>query len=173
MLRGKVSVVRVFTGRWAERQVDTWTEQGKEAEGLGKLFKHGSGIVQGVNVNVEEGRMRLGIVRLFVGWQRRLVSKDMHDKCFLVTRGLSERIKQALGMGNQQVGYVFLVDGNCRIRWAGNAEAEDEERASMLRCVVKLVQEMKKLQDAGEGAKNVNERQRLSTLVARLPDILR
>ncbi|KAI4151675.1 MAG: hypothetical protein LQ340_003370 [Diploschistes diacapsis] len=172
VLRGRINIIRVFTGTWAERQADTWTEHGDERVALGNILDAGEGIVQGVNINIEENNLRARLVRFFMRWQRRLAPQKVHGRYFLVTRGVTDEIRHALGMFNTQVGYMFLVDGNCRVRWAGNAVAGDEERASFLRGLVKLIQEMKKLQDLGEGSKDSAARQRLSFLASRLPVIL-
>ena len=37
-----------------------------------------------------------------------------------------------MGMVNSRIGYVYLVDENMRIRWAGCAEAKDEEARGLL-----------------------------------------
>ena len=36
-----------------------------------------------------------------------------------------------MGLGNKIVGYVFLVDKNCKIRWAGTGLAFPEEVESL------------------------------------------
>ena len=172
VLKGQcVSVVRVYTGRWAEGQANTWLEEEK----LDKLLNEGqkADILQRVNVNIEENAMKIRIVKMFMGWQRRVVEAKLHGMNFLVTRGVTDQIRQALGMMNSQIGYVFLVDGYCRIRWAGCAEAGKEEKDSLLRGVVKLVQDLKKLQDLGEESADPVERQRLNSFVVRVPALLR
>jgi hypothetical protein len=39
-----------------------------------------------------------------------------------------------MGMTNSRVGYVYLVDEECRIRWAGCADAMKEESEALERC---------------------------------------
>lgn len=168
VLRGRVSLVRIYTGTWAERQANTWTEEAR----LRKLLKDGEGVVQMIDVNVEENAMKARIVKMFMWWQRRGVEQPRHGMYFLVTRGITEEIRHALGIFNGQVGYVFLVDGHCRVRWAGSAEADAEEKASLVRGLVKLVQEMKKMQDTDRGSADPAARQRLSSFTARIPAIL-
>ena len=50
-------------------------------------------------------------------------------------------MKEAVGLLNDKGGYVYLVDHECRIRWAGSAIAEDAEKESMVRGLVRLVRE--------------------------------
>ena len=50
-------------------------------------------------------------------------------------------VKEAIGLVNDKGGYVYLVDGEGRIRWAGSAVAENKEKESMVRGLRRLVQE--------------------------------
>ena len=50
-------------------------------------------------------------------------------------------MKEAIGFLNEAAGYVYLVDSECRIRWAGSAGAEAHERESLVRGVRKLIAE--------------------------------
>jgi ATPase complex subunit ATP10 len=43
-----------------------------------------------------------------------------------VGKGLSEDVRDAMGLLNSQVGYVYLVDTECRIRWAGSGNTWKE-----------------------------------------------
>ena len=44
-------------------------------------------------------------------------------------------------MMNSKVGYVYLLDENCRIRWAGSGPAEEHELEALNNGVRKLLQE--------------------------------
>ncbi|MCJ1330049.1 Mitochondrial ATPase complex subunit atp10 [Thelotrema lepadinum] len=169
VLKGAVSIVRIFTGRWAERQADTWTNA---LAPLRELLMAGKEVVQVININVEENGMKSRLVKMFMTWHRRSMPKEAHAKQFLVTKGLTEDLRHTLGMFNTQVGYVFLVDQNCRVRWAGCAEANAEERDHMVKGLGKLVSEMKKLQDVGEGPQSPIIRQRLNSLTNRMQAIM-
>jgi mitochondrial ATPase complex subunit ATP10 len=50
-------------------------------------------------------------------------------------------VREALGIANSKVGYVFLVDGECRIRWAGSGNALEGEAEALARGVRRLVEE--------------------------------
>lgn len=50
---------------------------------------------------------------------------------------------QPLGIENQLLGYVYLVDENCKIRWAGCATAKPEETDSLRKSTAVLMKRMK------------------------------
>lgn len=41
-------------------------------------------------------------------------------------------IRKRLGMTNQYIGYVYIVDENCKIRWTAHGNATDKEISNML-----------------------------------------
>ena len=43
----------------------------------------------------------------------------------------SSQVYQPMGIENKIVGYVYLVDAECRIRWAGCGTATNEEVESL------------------------------------------
>ena len=53
-----------------------------------------------------------------------------------------EDIRQAIALDNKHVGYVYLVDENVKIRWAGCADAAPEEREALLRCTDVLLKRL-------------------------------
>ncbi|KAE8226019.1 hypothetical protein CF319_g1333 [Tilletia indica] len=48
--------------------------------------------------------------------------------------GAEAYLRSALHLHNKHVGYVFLVDQRCRIRWAGGGFAEEGEREALRAC---------------------------------------
>jgi ATP10 protein. len=46
-------------------------------------------------------------------------------------------------MMNSKVGYVYLVDSHCRIRWAGSGPAEASELETLNNGLAKLLAEKK------------------------------
>lgn len=52
-------------------------------------------------------------------------------------------MKMSIGMANGKVGYVYLVDKACRIRWAGSGDAVEGEREGLVACVKKLMEKVK------------------------------
>ena len=141
ILSDKISVVSIFSGTWAERQTTTFVENNPE---LDKVLQQSEGIAQRVDINVEENALKAGLIKLFMSGLRRRMPEDRHDKYFLVRRGITDELRDDIGLLNSKVGYVYLVDGYCRIRWAGSGPAEAGEKENLLRGVMKLVQEYEK-----------------------------
>jgi ATPase complex subunit ATP10 len=93
-----------------------------------------------IKINLQENPLKAGLVRLFFPNMRKQLPHSIHHRYFLVTDGLDETIKTSIGMANAYVGYSYLVDRQCRIRWAACGEASEEERESLRRCFARLVQ---------------------------------
>lgn len=147
-LAGNVSIVSVFSGTWAEAQASTFTSA-KENPALARVLEEnstratpGGGLgAQLVSINIEEDTFKYWLIRLFMGGLRSKVGEAGWDKYFVVRGGVSDEIKESIGLLNSKVGYVYLVDGDCRIRWAGSANAEDHEREGLARSVQRLLDE--------------------------------
>jgi ATPase complex subunit ATP10 len=130
VLRGRVSVVAVQSGYWAEEQVQSFLgEKDGQNPKLRGLVEGGGGLVQRVDVNVQGDWTRQVLLRLFRGRLRRALPESQWGRYFMVKlardvgKGLSEHVRDAMGLLNSQVGYVYLVDTECRIRWAGSGNA--------------------------------------------------
>lgn len=137
VLSGKVSLVGVFSGAWAEGQVAAW-----RLNELGVGEEEGEDL-QRVDINVEENWIKAGLVVLFMPSIRKRLAEERWGKYFLVRSGLSSDIRMAMAYSNSKVGYVYLLDEKCRIRWAGSGYPGDGEREAMVRGVRKLVAELK------------------------------
>ena len=69
---GKISIVSVFSGLWAENQTKTFLAEAQNP-GLEQILKEmGGQVVQRVWINIEEDWMRAGLVRLFLGGLRKM-----------------------------------------------------------------------------------------------------
>ena len=86
---------------------------------------------------------------------RKQRSVEQQERYFIVRRGLSDIIKEALGILNDKSGYVYLVDTQCKIRWAGSAVAEPHEKESMVRGLRRLIQEVRVARGELKGEKEV------------------
>ena len=156
VLRGRVSVVAIQSGIWAEEQVATFLG-GKDGENpaLQGLMEGSGGLLQRVDVNVQADWVRSLLVRLFRGRLRRAMPEEQWGRYFMVKlardvgRGLTEDVRDAMGFLNGQVGYVYLLDTECRIRWAGSGHAwagEVEGLNMGIRRLLEEARESKKLE---------------------------
>lgn len=143
MLEGRASVVAVFSGMWAENQVKSFISP-EANPGLQAALDQSGGLAQLVRVNVEENTLKAWIIRLFVGSLRKQIGKPNWNRYFIVRRGISDEIRETIGLLNSKVGYVYLVDKDCRIRWAASGQSEPEERQGLVKGVQRLLDEMSK-----------------------------
>ncbi|KAJ5279818.1 hypothetical protein N7478_005190 [Penicillium angulare] len=148
ILRGKVSVVNLFSSLWGELQTATFSGNynGEDKNPvLKEILTQNSQYAQRVDLNLEENRMKAWLVRRFLGRLRKNFPVEQHSRYFLVEKGFNETLREAIGMVNTYVGYVYLVDADCRIRWAGSGPAHPEELESMHTALEKLIAEQKSL----------------------------
>ncbi len=140
VLRGKVSVVNVFSSVWGEAQVNTFTgiEQNPE---LQEILESNKTVAQRVDINIEENAIKAWIVRLFQYRLRKQRTTEDWGKYFIVRRGVSESIRETIGLLNGRVGYVYLLDQDCRIRWAASGNAEGDENLNLTSGLKRLVEE--------------------------------
>jgi mitochondrial ATPase complex subunit ATP10 len=148
VLKDKISIVSIFSSAWAERQVQTFVSETQNPE-LSIAIQESKGVARRVDVNVEENALKAGLIRLFMPSIRRRTPRERHGRYFVVRRGISEEIRDAIGFLNGKVGYVYLLDGECKIRWAGSGRAEGEEKGSLARGVKRLVDEWRRHREGG------------------------
>ncbi|KAJ5459390.1 hypothetical protein N7530_011334 [Penicillium desertorum] len=141
-LRGSISVVNLFSSVWAESQVATFTGP-EQNPGLVEAMASGGKLVQRIDINLEENRLKAFLVKTFMWRMRQKLAKEQHSRYFLVQKGFDQALKETVGMMNSKVGYVYLVDSECRIRWAGSGPAEKSELEGLNAGVRKLIEEKK------------------------------
>lgn len=172
-LRGKVSVVTVFSGLWAHRQTETFFpgEMGSDAEWTREGW-------QRVQVNIEETRIRAFILKASRGGLRKVIAEKAWGRYFVVNKGLHPGgrwkaptdfpggVREALGISNTKVGYVYLVDRECRIRWAGSGNAIEGEAEALAKGVKKLVEEMRREKEQESALKEGGTKQESTPVTA-------
>lgn len=77
--------------------------------------------------------------------------KELHAT-YLVSGQNMEYVREALGLANKHVGYVYLLDENCKVRWAGCADAKVEEARALESCTGVLLDRLQKKRDAGNSS---------------------
>ncbi|KAI0397876.1 ATP10 protein-domain-containing protein [Xylariaceae sp. FL0594] len=148
-LRGRVSVVSVFSSLWAENQCKTFVSE-EHHPALLRVIAGSGGLAQHVQVNVEDNALKALLVKLSMGRIRKsLGAEGNHGKYFLVRRGISDEIRENIGLLNSRVGYTYLVDPECKIRWAGSGNSEEHERAGLLKAVNRLLVDMREKKKEG------------------------
>ncbi|PNY25966.1 ATPase assembly factor ATP10, mitochondria [Tolypocladium capitatum] len=141
LLAGRASVVSIFSSRWAEQQVASFTSQ-EANPALHEVLARNGDLAQVVNVNYEDNAGKAWLVRLFRGSLRKKFPEKDWDKYLLVRRGITDGIRESIGLLNSKVGYTYLVDHHCRIRWAGSGPSHPDERDGLARGLARLVEEI-------------------------------
>jgi len=142
VIEGHASVVTIFSSMWAEKQAQSFTS--REANpALHEVLAASNGRAQLVQINVEEDPMKSMLIRLFSWSLRRRIGKGNWGKYFLVRKGITENIRESIGVLNSKVGYTYLVDHNCRIRWAGSGDAEPAECEGLVKGMQRILDEMR------------------------------
>ncbi len=97
---------------------------------------------QFVQVNLQENVLKAFLVSMYVSSLRRKIPPALHPTYLLSTQNM-EYIREPLGMNNKHLGFVYLLDQEQRIRWAGGGLAEPEEVASLTSCTGVLLDRYK------------------------------
>ena len=139
-LKGKFSIVSLVSEQWAERQAKSYTDPGQNPALAAEIERLKDKGLQKVFINVQEDRLKALIVRLSLNYWRKNTPKEDWHRTFLVRRGITDYTRRDINMPNKKIGHVYLVDGNCKIRWAGCGDATDMERESLVYCVRRLVE---------------------------------
>jgi mitochondrial ATPase complex subunit ATP10 len=140
VLRGRVSVVTVYSNLWAENQCRTFVSP-ESNPGVEHIISTSGGDVQHVRVNVEEDALKAFLGGLWRYRLRRQVGPGNHGRWFQVRGGLTDHIRESIGLLNSKVGYTYLLDANCKIRWAGCGNSTDDERLTLTRSLQGLLVE--------------------------------
>lgn len=143
LLEKKISIVSVFSSAWADNQTKTFVSA-KENPELGGVVKNSGKVAQMVYINIEDNAFKAWIVKLFMGGLRRTMGIENYNKYFLVRKGITDQIREAVGLLNSKVGYVYLVDGECKIRWAGSGVAEPDEKESLVKATKQVIEESRR-----------------------------
>ncbi len=165
ILQFKISIVRMFSSTWAVRQCASFAS-GEHNPVLEDLITKSEGLVQKVDINVEEELLRSWLLRLFLPYVRRKTPKEQYGKYFVVRRGLTDDITDAIGLLNAKVGYVYLLDGDCKIRWAGSGVAQPEEKEGLVRGVRRLMEDLKRQKMTQESSNSDSGSEPASLLTA-------
>lgn len=142
-LTGKASVVSIYSSQWAESQAQSWVSP-EANPGLQQVLREHGDVAQAVQINYEDNAAKAWIIGLFMGSLRKRFPEKDWDKYFLVRRGLTDEIRESVGLLNSKVGYTFLIDHHCRIRWAGSGPSHPDELEGLNRGLVRVSQDIRK-----------------------------
>jgi mitochondrial ATPase complex subunit ATP10 len=93
---------------------------------------------QNIQINLQENLLKAALVSLFASSLRSSVPERLWSK-YIVSRQNMEYERDPLGMVNNRIGYVYLVDENLKVRWAACADAKEEETRALENCTAVLL----------------------------------
>lgn len=100
-------------------------------------------LYQYVQINLQENLLKSFLVSLFHSSIAKSVPSELHPS-YLVSSQNMDFLRDHLGMVNKHIGYVYLVDDNLKIRWAGCADAKIEETNALEQCTGVLLNRLDK-----------------------------
>ena len=136
LLKRRVSVVAIYSRTWAERQVETFLD-----EEVKSIIRNSDGRAQLLELNIEEGRLFRGILWALRG-NIREKRKEAWQR-YLLLSGIKDNAREILGLMNHKAGYVYLVDEEGKIRWAGSGDALPAEKEALISGLRRLIVERK------------------------------
>lgn len=125
----KVSIIRIFTSISGEKQADSYFDKPQD-----EIVEDGFQII---DINLPDDFVKEFIVSLFSGKIKSKFQKNPQraDRYFIARKGVSKEVKAAINLENKFTGYIYVVDQNCKIRWAACGNATEEEKAALWRAV--------------------------------------
>ncbi|EEQ38700.1 ATP10 family protein [Clavispora lusitaniae] len=142
VLKGKVSIVRIFSTVSGQNCTDTYTPDNLSAEGyeqLQKQYPH----TQIVDVNLPQSWIKGLFVKLAKSNLRGMIPPARHDTYFMLSSNtFSVDVKKTLMCDNTCSGYIYILDEDGKIRWATSGFANDDETKVLWRTVRGLEKEL-------------------------------
>ncbi|THU92820.1 hypothetical protein K435DRAFT_671415 [Dendrothele bispora CBS 962.96] len=136
MCMGKISILSMLNSRISEFHSSGFTDLTHARYSPNPLYQH-------IHINLQENLLKSMLVKLFLSSLRSSTPLELHPT-YLVSSQNMEYERDALGMTNNRVGYVYLIDENLKIRWAGCADATLEEAQALEVCTGVLLKRLEK-----------------------------
>jgi ATPase complex subunit ATP10 len=115
------TLVAVSYRDFGYKLLDTWIEPFERAV-------QGKDRVEICKLNLSEGWLNKWVLQLLIqGLMKKNTPVQEHDRTFIYFRNDLEPFRDALRMHNVLTGYVFLLDGLGRVRFAGSGSATPQE----------------------------------------------
>ncbi|RXW14905.1 hypothetical protein EST38_g10949 [Candolleomyces aberdarensis] len=133
---GKITVLAMLSTRMSEMHAQGFVEPTHNRFSSHPQYQY-------VQVNLQENLLKAFLVNLFLGKLRQHIPPELHENYLVSTQNM-EYVREAMGMTNSKVGYVYLIDENLRIRWAGCADPEPEEIQALESCTGVLLKRLER-----------------------------
>lgn len=144
-LKGKVSIVRMFSTDVGKKLIDSYfTDQKHNIDYLNDdlvLLKdeNGKKPAQIVEINLAENWLKTTVIKMGMKKYLETVPSHRRDKAFISNREqLPFQVREQILANNLYTGYIFVIDEHLKIRWVACGEAEQKEFNLLWRCVNSL-----------------------------------
>ncbi|KAF7983200.1 hypothetical protein HWV62_23464 [Athelia sp. TMB] len=134
--KGRISIISMLSSKISEIHVAGFTSPTHARFSSNPLYTP-------VSINLQENLLKSFLVSLFLSSIRKQVPSDLHPT-YLVSGQNMEYVREPLGLVNKHVGYVYLLDENLKVRWAGCADAKPEEARALESCTGVLLDRLQK-----------------------------
>jgi ATPase complex subunit ATP10 len=134
VLKGKISVVRAFSVLTGENQSASYFDQNPNTL-VHKDF-------QIVDINLPDSFVKELIVKMFT-WniKKQVPDLDRQSRYFICRKGVTRSLRQSIMADNQYGGYIYLVDRNCKIRWAASGDATPQDKINLRKFIDAVAKE--------------------------------
>ncbi|KAG9011440.1 Mitochondrial ATPase complex subunit atp10 [Tulasnella sp. 427] len=134
LCKGNISVIAFLSTQAAEEHIKSFTKFVLAAYTSDPKFKF-------VQINLQENLLKSAIVSLSKSSIKRTIPKEFHETYIHSSQNM-EMLRKPLGFENKHLGFVYLVDENLKVRWAGCGYAKEEEGYYLMELTNKLLQRL-------------------------------
>ena len=147
ILEGKVNLVRLYSTVSGEQCVKSWFKsEEKDLAGTNyDEFETSYPTAQIIDINIPQNWLKGFILGLSKSNIKKTMPPSRHENYFILPDHIFKYdVREKLLCDNMCSGYIYLLDHNGRIRWAGSGYADEEEKKLMWKCVGGLERELAK-----------------------------
>ncbi|WVQ82014.1 hypothetical protein IAT38_004142 [Cryptococcus sp. DSM 104549] len=137
LCKGKVSIVGVTSTRIADEHIQSFVRPTLESVEGHPHFNY-------IQINYQPNLLKSMLLKFSINSIKRSIPEERWGSYMLSSGEWSQiDIRRPLSMSNSLLGYVFLIDENCKIRWAGTGDATEEEAVNLRRATAVLLGRIK------------------------------
>ncbi len=126
LMQGNISLLCILTSKVSEEHTQSFYQPALDLYASHPRFRF-------VQINLQENKLKAYLLSLFLSSLRAQIPSPWHETYLLSSQSL-ELEREPLGLHNKHVGYTYLIDEQCRIRWAGCGFAEPAEANALIAC---------------------------------------
>ncbi|KAG9007747.1 Mitochondrial ATPase complex subunit atp10 [Tulasnella sp. JGI-2019a] len=134
LCKDHISIVTISSTQIGDDQIKSFTETVEKVYKLYRRFKF-------IQINLQENFLKSALVSLSAGNLRSMTPLHLHPTYIHSSQNM-EMVREAMGLENKHLGYVYLVDENAKIRWAGCGFAIEDEKKALFDCTGLLLERL-------------------------------